>query len=34
MGGQHHAKAALPPGKRFGICCTEEWLILWVGLDV
>jgi hypothetical protein len=33
VGGQHHASAALPPGKRHDIHCTEGWLGPRAGLD-
>ena len=33
MGGQHHAPAALPPGKKPGIHCTGGWVGPKAGLD-
>ena len=32
-GGQSHALAALPPGKRPGTHCTGDWLGPFAGLD-
>ena len=33
FGGQRHAPAALPPGKRLGTHCTEGWLGFRAGQD-
>ena len=33
VGGQRHAPAALPPGKRPGTHCTEGWVSPRAGLD-
>ena len=33
MGGQRHAPAALPPGKRPGTHCVGDWVGLRAGLD-
>ena len=33
VGGQRHAQAALPPGKRTGTHCTRGWVSPWAGLD-
>jgi hypothetical protein len=33
VGGQRHASAALPPGKRSGTHCIGGWMGPWAGLD-
>jgi hypothetical protein len=36
MGGQRHASAALPPGKRHGTNCTGGWVApgqVWTGAE-
>ena len=33
LGGQHHALAALPAGKRLGINCIAGWVGYTAGLD-
>jgi hypothetical protein len=33
VGGQHHAPAALPPGKRPGTHCIGGWVDPMAGLD-
>jgi len=33
LGGQRHAPAALPPGKKSGIHCTGNWVGIVAGLD-
>ena len=34
VGGQHHAPATLPLGKRTGTYCTAVWLSLGAGLNM